>query len=196
MLSNRFRATPSGVLLGNFLERRLAELRRLYLPALRAIGLRAQVLTTAVARRIYRLLTTEMPMTPSPLVAPGGGGPTQDLPGPRGESPAIGGVGLDSFGPNPTANSVGAEEGGSSGARTTIQLGTDGVRHGARFPRRARGEGPPLHQPPHRTSAMALAGLRAKLWPMFVLQIVLPIMPVLLQYGLRVPSGCTGASTF
>src|SRR5215211_8140444 len=52
----------------------------------------------------------------------GGGGPTQDLPGPRGESPAIGGVGLDSFGPNPTANSVGAEEGGSSGARTTIQL--------------------------------------------------------------------------
>src|SRR3712207_9337654 len=94
---------------------------------------------------------------------------------PRGESPAIGGVGLDSFGPNPTANSVGAEEGGSSGARTTIQLGTDGVRHGARFPRRARGKGLPLHQPPHRTSAMALAGLRAKLWPMFVLQIVLPI---------------------
>jgi hypothetical protein len=43
---------------------------------------------------------------------------------------------------------------------------------------------------------MALAGLRAKLWPMFVLQIVLPIMPGLLQYGLRVPSGCTGASTF
>src|SRR3712207_8627367 len=51
---------------------------------------------------------------------------------PRGESPAIGGVGLDSFGPNPTANSVGAEEGGSSSARTTIQLGTDGVRHGDR----------------------------------------------------------------
>src|SRR3954468_3174718 len=91
-----------------------------------------------------------MPMTPSPRVAPGGGGPKKDLPGPRGESPAIGGVGLDSFGPNPTANSVGAEEGGSSGARTTIQLGTDGVRHGTRFPRRARGEGPPLHQPPHR----------------------------------------------
>src|SRR5215218_8969985 len=114
------------------------------------MGLRAQVLTTAVARRIYRLLTTEMPMTPSPLAPPGGGGPTQDLPGPRGESPAIGGVGLDSFGPNPTANPVGAEEGGSSDARTTSLLGTDGVRHGARFPRRARGEGPALYQPPHR----------------------------------------------
>src|SRR5215203_5605808 len=89
-------------------------------------------------------------MTPSPRVAPEGGGPTQDLTGPRGESPAIASVGLDSFGPNPTANSVGAEEGGSSGARTTTLLGTAGVRHRARFPCRARGEGPPLHQPPHR----------------------------------------------
>src|ERR687898_1200556 len=48
-------------------------------------------------------------------MALGGGGPTSDLPaGPRGESPAKASVGLDSFGPNPTANLVGAEEGGSA----------------------------------------------------------------------------------
>src|SRR5688572_23515493 len=47
-------------------------------------------------------------------MALGGGGPTSDLPGPRGESPAKASVGLNSFGPNPTANLVGAEEGGSA----------------------------------------------------------------------------------
>ena len=51
--------------------------------------------------------------TPSPRVAPGGGGPTSDY-------QVLGvnlqlmlaGVGLNSFGPNPTANPAGAEEGG------------------------------------------------------------------------------------
>jgi hypothetical protein len=38
-----------------------------------------------------------------------------------------------------------------------------------------------IHGCARRTSAMALAGLRTKLWPMFVLQIVLPIMPGLLH---------------
>ncbi len=50
-------------------------------------------------------------------MALGGGGPTSDLLSPWGESPAKASVGLNSFGPNPTANLVGAEEGGSAVGR-------------------------------------------------------------------------------
>ena len=42
------------------------------------------------------------------------------------------GVGLSSFGPNPTANPAGAEEGGSRRARTATLLGTTHVRQEAR----------------------------------------------------------------
>jgi hypothetical protein len=66
-------------------------------------------LTTVHARRIPPGEDT-MPMTPNLRVAPGCGGTTWDLPGPRGESPAFAGVGLSPFGPNPTANPGGAKK--------------------------------------------------------------------------------------
>ena len=44
-------------------------------------------LTTVIAGRI-RESDNRMPMTPSPRVAPGGGGPARGRTGPRGESPA------------------------------------------------------------------------------------------------------------
>ena len=74
--------------------------------------------------------------TPSPRVAPGGGGPTSDLTGPRGESPANAGVGLFSFGPNPTANPAGAEEGGTTVSEerlfwTRSSLGLPQISEGA-----------------------------------------------------------------
>src|SRR5215212_6025493 len=127
------------------------------------MDLRAQALTTAVVRRIPTV-DNSIAVTPN---ARGRGTHTDTSLKVRGVNRQLSraNVGLNSFGPNPTANPVGAEEGGSSGARTTTLLGTAGVRHGARFPRRPRGEGPPLHHPPRgrgrRPSRRAPRALRA-----------------------------------
>ena len=90
-------------------------------------------LTTGYRRRIP-VGDGSIASTPNSRVVPGGGGPIRTLQGPRGELPGYPGVGLNSFGPNPTANPVGAEEGGRWRARTATLLGEADVRPGARSP--------------------------------------------------------------
>jgi hypothetical protein len=53
-------------------------------------------------------------VTPNSRVASGGGGPTRTIHLVRGVNRqlTLAGVGLNSFGPNPTANPVGTKEGG------------------------------------------------------------------------------------
>ena len=71
----------------HFLERRLGEVRGITLPrtpvnkAVENVDNRAREAYTAGLRY-------DAKKTPSPRMAPGGGGPTKDLLGPRGESPA------------------------------------------------------------------------------------------------------------
>jgi hypothetical protein len=65
----------------------------------------------AVPQEYIGKLETNRAKTPNPEEAPGAGDPISDLVGPWGES-LFSSVGLNSFGPNPTANLVGAEEGG------------------------------------------------------------------------------------
>jgi hypothetical protein len=71
-------------------------------------------------RGVYRRVTTECQDAEPPGGAGGRGTHLGPDTGPRGESPAtsyqlaLAGVGLFSFGPNPTANPVGANEGGSA----------------------------------------------------------------------------------
>jgi hypothetical protein len=71
-------------------ELRKAEVQLRRIPLLRTLVNRrsGQSLTTVVDERISKVDNQDAKKTPSSRVAPGGGGPTKDLPGPRGESPA------------------------------------------------------------------------------------------------------------
>src|SRR5829696_8709759 len=107
-------------------ERNSAQQRRLNL-------LTEEVLTTARNRRIHQI-DNSIAVTPSPWVAPGGGGPNSDRTQSRGES-LFRSVGLNSFGPNPTANLVGAKERGHSKPSGSVlgqaEIGSGGVERSA-----------------------------------------------------------------
>jgi hypothetical protein len=62
--------------------------------------------------------------TPNSRVAPGGGGPTRIFLEIRGVNRqlTLAGVGLNSFGPNPTANLVGDKERGHPGPSGSVSI--------------------------------------------------------------------------
>src|SRR5215208_6012767 len=92
------------------------------------------IVDIAVPQEYIGRLETNRAKTPNPEKSSGGGGPkVSDPVGPWGES-LFSSVGLNSFGPNPTANLVGAEEGGGGwwcpkGTRAASTLDLAGGRN-------------------------------------------------------------------